>query len=65
MAKIKARGDRETRRWRDEHGAELVLTVKGRLLAKAYKGGNFTLTASKTTLAEAERRAGARGMTVV
>lgn len=65
MAKIKARGDQESRRWRDTNGAELVFTVKGRLLSKAYRGGNFTLVGSRVTLADATRRAEARGMAVV
>jgi hypothetical protein len=44
MAKISARGDREHARWRHPvTGAELVLTMRGRLLLKAVKGGSFTL----------------------
>lgn len=44
MAKISARGDSEHARWRHpETGAELVLTLKGRLLLKAVRGGGFTL----------------------
>lgn len=44
MAKISARGDSEHARWRHpETGAELVLTLKGRLLLKAVRGGSFTL----------------------
>lgn len=63
MAKIKARGDREAHRWRrQEDGAELVLTEKGRLLWKARRGGSFTLLRSQTPAGHAEAHASERGM---
>lgn len=44
MAKISARGDRVHARWRHpETGAEIVLTMQGRLLLKAVRGGSYTL----------------------
>ncbi len=47
MAKISARGDREAMRWQGERGREVVLTVNGRLLHKAFKGESFTLVKPK------------------
>jgi hypothetical protein len=63
MAKISARGDREAHRWRRESdGAELVLTVRGRLLHKAARGMGFTLLMSRTPRGYAEAQAAERGM---
>lgn len=46
MAKISARGDSEHARWRHpETGAELVLTMYGRLLQKT-RGGSFSIVRS-------------------
>lgn len=66
MAKIKARGDTEAKRWRrNEDGSELVLTRKGRLLHKAVKGAGFTLLMSSTPAGYADAIAAERGMDVV
>lgn len=63
MAKISARGDRESKRWRrEEDGAELVLTVKGRLLWKPMRGGSFTLLQAKAGVGFAEAHVAERGM---
>lgn len=63
MAKISARGDREAKRWRRKSdGAELVLTVKGRLLHKHAKGASLSLLMSKTPAGYAEAQASERGM---
>lgn len=44
MAKISARGDSEHARWRHpDTGAELVLTMAGRLLIKRVRGGSYVL----------------------
>jgi hypothetical protein len=72
MAKISTRGDTERARWRHpQTGAELVLTVRGRLLLKAVRGGSFTLVANLRNyyrdhgFEEAKRRAERRGMVKV
>jgi hypothetical protein len=63
MAKISARGDREKARWRHpESGAELVLTVKGRLLFKFQKGASLSLRRSQVTDQGAADYAAERGM---
>lgn len=63
MAKITARGDREARRWRRaEDGAELVLTMRGRLLHKPMKGGTFGLLMPKVPEGYAAAQAAERGM---
>ena len=62
MAKITARGDRERRRWRGEDGAELVLTLNGRLLYKWRKGESFTLHGSRVSEESAARHATNLGM---
>jgi hypothetical protein len=60
MAKISARGDVERWRFRNEAGAELVYTSRGRLLLKAVKGGSYTLlrpnAGEQTVLDQAARR---------
>lgn len=66
MAKITARGDAEAHRWRrDEDGAELVLTRKGRLLHKFRRGAGFTLLMAKAPSGYAESMAAERGMVKV
>lgn len=63
MAKITARGDREKARWRKtEDGAELVLTVAGRLLHKWRAGESFTLHATRQTEEQAAQHAANLGM---
>lgn len=46
MAKISARGDKETSRWRKPNGAYIVATQHGRLLAQAIKGDGYSLVLS-------------------
>lgn len=49
MAKISARGDSEHARWRHpETGAEIVLTMRGRLLIKRVAGGRYNLLVAGT-----------------
>jgi hypothetical protein len=62
MAKISARGDKERARWRDEEGAELVLTWGGRLLRKHVAGGSLTLHSAQHTMESAATHAHALGM---
>lgn len=62
MAKISARGDVQRWRFRDEAGAELVYTFRGRLLLKAIKGGSFTLLFPKAGEQMALDQAQRRGM---
>jgi hypothetical protein len=64
MAKISARGDRESARWRDAGGAELVHTERGRLLHKLRRGASFTLIGRRTA-SEARLEAARRGMELV
>lgn len=60
MAKISAYGDRQRWRFRNEAGAELCYTLRGRLLVKRVAGGAWTLLYPKATetvvAAEAARR---------